>query len=342
MSDEISSAVFMASQGAGWTGLGRAIPLAMATDPAKIAELCEATYTVEAQPVFYRLPDGSYCQIKDAAAQVRMDTGAALSVTSESRYHTKHRQPRDVFEAFRDELAEHKLDISHGCVLRGGKHIAVSAILPPEHDINVRGDKLRSYVTLSTGYDKRHGTKATLGTIRVVCANTLAMSISEGHETGRIRTYSASQELEFDSLKNLISRVKDLEAVQAKTFDAMANKSLSNEDVARFFADVLEIEIADLNKRDAQGRDVVSTRMRNQLDSLVAAYKNGPGASRAAGTLWGALNAVTYVATHVKTVRDMNGDGAASARVASNMVGDAAKLKARALAMAQSRVRVAA
>jgi len=58
--------------------------------------------------------------------------------------------------------------------------------------------------------------------------------------------------------------------------------------------------------------------------------------------VWGALNAVTYYATHAKTVRDTSGSGAAAARYASNLDGDAAALKARALVLANSLVKVAA
>src|SRR5262249_17704152 len=152
MSHEIQSAVFMASQGAGWTGLGRAIPEEIAKDPAKIAALCKATWTVETKPVYVKHVDKDnrpfYLKAKGAAAQVRSDTGPILSLTSDSRYHVTNRQPIDVFEAFRDQLNSHGFDISHAAVLRGGSVIAVSAIMPPEYDVIVgRSDRLRSYVT---------------------------------------------------------------------------------------------------------------------------------------------------------------------------------------------------
>lgn len=54
----------------------------------------------------------------------------------------------------------------------------------------------------------------------------------------------------------------------------------------------------------------------------------------AQGTAWGALNAVTYYATHVKGVRDSFGVGEGAARAASNLDGDAAVLKNRALMLA--------
>lgn len=346
MSHEIQSAVYMASQGAGWTGLGRAIPEEIAKDPAKIAALCNATWTVETKPVYVRhvIKDKPlYVKAKGAAAQVRSDTGAILSLTSDTRYHVANRQPCDVFEAFRDELNSHGFEISHAAVLRGGGVIAVSAIMPPEYDVIVgKGDRLRSYTTLSTGYDLKHGSKSTKGTIRVVCANTLAASILAASKTDQIRTIRASTEMEFDSLAKLVAEAKTLQAAEYKAFNEMANRKMAADEVARYFADVLEINIADLDKKNVNDKRLVSARAQNMLASLTRAYKEAPGATIAHGTAWGALHAVTYYATHEKGVRDTTGDGTECTRTASNMTGDAAKLKARALQLVQSRMAVAA
>lgn len=346
MSHEIQSAVYMASQGAGWTGLGRAIPEDIAKDPAKIAALCNATWTVETKDVYVRhVRDGKplYVKANGAAAQVRSDTGSILSLTSDTRYHVANRQPSDVFEAFRDELNSHGFEISHAAVLRGGAVIAVSAIMPPEYDVIVgKGDRLRAYVTLSTGYDLKHGTKTTKGTIRVVCANTLAAALALAEKLDQLRTIRASTELEFDSLSKLVALAKTLQAQEYKAFNEMANRRMSPVDVARYFADVLEINIEDLDKKNVNGKKLVSARAQNMLASLTKAYKEAPGAAIAHGTAWGALHAVTYYATHEKGIRDTMQDGEECARAASNMTGDAAKLKARALQLVQSRMAVAA
>lgn len=334
MSHEIEKAVFMASEGAGWTGLGKAIPAEIAKDPRQIAEFLGATWTVETREAFYKDAKGAFAPIPGSAVQVRSDTGRALSITSDSRYHVTNRQPCDVFEAFRDELAAHHMDISHAAVLRGGQQIAVSAVLNNDHDITVgRGDKLKSYVTLSTGYDKKHGTKATKGTIRVVCANTLAASLKMAADSDQLRVIRASTQLEFDSLRELVANVKELEAAEAIKFNQLANWQMSDADVARYFASVLEINIDDLGKKTVNGKDAVSTKSRNMLTALTNAYETAPGAAIATGSAWGALNAVTYYATHEKTVRDTTDDGATLARIASNISGDSAKLKHRALQM---------
>ena len=336
MSHEIQSAVFSMQEGAGWTGLGLAIDQAISKEPRKIAELLDALWTVQSKPVFYQTESGSFKQVNDAAVQVRSDTGEALSVTSATRYHVNNRQPVDILEAFRDELERERLSISHAAVLRGGKVIAVSALMNPDSDIKVNGkDLLKSYVTLSTGYDLQNGTKATKGTIRVVCNNTLNFSLDEAKRTGQIKTVRASTKLQEHTLKDLVGNIQTIIEAEKACYDSLANRKMSDADVAKYFSDVLEINIKDLGKVDVNGKALISTKSQNMLEALATAYRNAPGAVGASGNMWGCLNAVTYYATHEKTVRDTCNDGNLVARVASNIMGDSAKLKQRALNLAQ-------
>lgn len=344
MSHEIVTAIFSAREGAGWTGLGQVIPADIAKDPRKIAALLGADYTVSKQACFYQAKDGSFKPVEGREVLVRNDTGAMLEVVSDNRYHVANRQPVDMLEAFRDELAANHLEISHAAVLRGGSQIAVCAYLPESMDITVGGkDRVRNYVTLSTGYDKKHGTKATHGTERVVCANTLAMSIAQAEESGHLRTIRAStQILEVDTLTALLKDCQTRISDEKVIFDRLANTRLSSDQVSRYFADVLEINIEKLGTFKSDGSKAISTKSQNMLRELAAAYSSAPGAGMASGTAWGALNAVTYYATHVKTIRDMTNSGANAARVASNLNGDAAKLKLRALTLAANPVAIAA
>lgn len=344
MSHEIVNAVFSAREGTGWTGLGQVIPSDIARDPRAIAALLGADYTVSKKPCFYQTPAGEFKPVSGREVLVRDDTGAMLEVVSDNRYHVANRQPVDMLEAFRDELAANHMEISHAAVLRGGSQIAVCAYLPKDMDFSVgANDLVKNYVTLSTGYDKKHGTKATHGTIRVVCANTLAASLRQGEDSGKLETIRAStQILELETLKDLLVDVQNRISVERVTFDRLANSRLSSDQVSRYFADVLEINIDKLGTFKADGSKAISTKSENMLRELAAAYSSAPGAGSASGTAWGALNAVTYYATHVKTVRDMTNSGADAARVASNLNGDAAKLKLRALEIAANRFAIAA
>jgi hypothetical protein len=366
-------AIYSAAEGAGWTGLGRAIPSEYAKDPAKMAEMVGATFQVVARPIYYRdtnvseaAPKGTVHQADGFMAQIRNDTGALLGITSENRYHTDHRQPADIFEAFRDQLAKDGLTISHAVMLGGGSRIAVCALLPSEFDIQVMpGDTVKTYRTLSTGYTGKHGTIKSESGIRVVCENTLEYSIDRAARDGKLSVIRASTQITDASLLSRLVAGEDVGAdtsddvasgrwvgklktvantvrLVQRQYQELANASVSDLDVQRYFCDVLKIQFEDLERKHKDGRDVVSTKSKNMIRALSDAYKSAPGASMARGTAWGALNAVTYYATHQKTVRDTSGAGAHIARFASNMDGDAADLKKRALALAGERFLVAA
>lgn len=341
MSHEIETAAYANQDGAGWTTLGRPLSDVEARDPKLIAAALNLDWTVDAKPAYYKDDSGNFVRIKGAAAQVRSDNGKALSLTSDNRYHTVNRQPIDVLEAFRDDFAKQSLRMTHAASLLGGSLIVCAAVMPKEFDIVVgKGDRVQSFVTLSTGYDKKHGTKATKGTIRVVCWNTLMASINEADSRRTLKTIRASTELEFDSLKGLIDKVRDLHAVERERYTELANRKISDVELLRYFADVLEIRVEDLGKVDANGDKLVSTKSENMLTALKNAYVSGRGAAVSSGSYWGALNAVTHYGTHDKTVRDMHEAGEDAARLASNLFGDAARLKARALKLALNRAQV--
>ena len=343
MADLIETAIYSQREGAGWTGLGQTIPTAIAQDPRAMAALLGATFNVVKRECFYKSASGEYVSVDGREVLVRDDTGAMLEVVSESSYHVDNRQPIDVLEAFRDELKANNMEISHGAVLDGGRRIAVCALLSADLDYNVgKGDAVKNYVTLMTGYNKKDGSKRTRGTIRVVCNTTLEFAIAQAMKDGKLQTKRASTHFTTSTLSDMVKDIASDVQADARVYNALANTAMSADAVARYFADVLEINVEDLGKFQANGKSLVSTKSRNMLAELASAYGSAPGAAMATGTAWGALNAVTYYATHVKTVRDMTNSGTEAARVSSNFGGDASKLKTRALELAARSLAVAA
>ena len=113
---------------------------------------------------------------------------------------------------------------------------------------------------------------------------------------------------------------------------------ITDKDVDRYFCDVLEINPSQLDHVQPDGKPVVSTKSKNMLAALQSAYQSAPGSEAGHGTVWGALNAVTYYATFQKTVRDTSGTGTYTARFASNIEGDSSAMKARAFLLAAALV----
>lgn len=386
----VETAVFSEREGAGWHGIGKTIPAEIRNDPRKIAELLGATYKVGPAPIFVRTAAGVFVPVTGYAAQMRDDTGGVLSVTSDNRYFTDNRQPADIIAAFADEFRANRMELSHAFIGKGGKHIVVSALMDPDLDLMVgKGDRVRRYTTLSSGYDNRNGTVATEGNERPVCHNTWTWAVQDakaGKEGTKLAGISASQKLAAGQLQQLIAaivrggsdggafqatqddtieqatkalqaankeivtgsvaqviaRVEARRKLEQRAYDEMANTRMDSADVARYFADVLGVNIEQLDKTHPDGRKMVSQRMQNLMSTLTSAYNKAPGQTLAGDTAWGAFQAVTFYATHEKPVRDTSKDGVHNARAYSNLFGDAKALKQRALQLALARVKVAA
>ena len=349
MSHEIHTAVFSAMEGAGWTGLGVPIPADIARDPRKIAQLCGATFNVRKAKCYREMPDGTHREIEDRSVLYRDDTGADFEIVSTSRYHIDNRQPVDLFESFRDKLAADNLSISHAAVLRGGRVITVCAKLAePIQEwrrrelVSLQGrDEILSYLTGATGYDLQHGSNYFLTGIRTVCANTLAMGLAGAERSGRLFHASASQRLGARSLKNMLEAASTVIRSEREFYAELQARAMTEQEAEDYFAAILEVDPTDIGKVDkATGKPAVSSRTLNQLRALQSAYRHAPGA--APGSVYGALQAVTYFVDHVGSSRDTDGDGRIAARMASSLFGRGASVKLRAVQEARTRIAVAA
>jgi phage/plasmid-like protein (TIGR03299 family) len=321
--------VFDAKEGGAWHGLGRPIPANVANDPAKIAEIAGAGYTVSKFPVSYEW-QGKRRIVGNREALVRSDTGEALEILSGNKYNIV--QPVEYFEAFRDSLAANHLRISSAGVLKGGRIVFVNAKLTDE-GFDVLGlDKLESYMCLGGGYD---GTMSSFGyrnTFRTVCWNTLRASLAL-HKSGKT-LYRVPHSAAFDgkALGMALGLGGKERAVEAKVFNTLAGFKLAQKSAAEYFCSVLDID-----KEKCAAGDI-SGKTQAMLDRLADAYLQGPGAElvSAKGTLWGALNAVTHYVDHLAPTRDTYLDGTDAARFASAQFGNGSKTKEKALELAMA------
>ena len=331
-----AAAAYAPEDGIGWHQLGRPIPDEYRHDPDKMAEIAGVDYTVEKRECYYRLDDGTYVPAPGKDVVVRSDTQEFFSVVSDTKYNVIGRHGRDLIAAFEEDLRANRVSISHICALNNGADIVVSAKLPIQKTVGAKhlNDSIQYYITLMTGF-AGHSTQAMKTEVRALCANTRAQALNRAKENGTLRNIRASTRIQAGDLRDLIESAQQEIETDAVIYDALANASMSPDQVMRYFADVLEINVEDLGRTDKQGKKLISTKSENIIKALSAAYIRAPGAQEAHGSAWGMLNAVTYYATHEKTVRDTTGSGEEATRIASNLFGDAATMKRRAYELAQ-------
>ena len=351
-------ALYARAEGPGWTNLGAPIDESIADDPRKMLEAL-GPYRVEKRRIPITLngitvdmPDRSMLigvwEEEDTgngtAAESIIASGGSVTlggretffeVVSEKRYHVENRQPVDILESLRDKLKKQHLKISHAAILKGGRIINVCARMQDlDGAAKLDGDSDRNvYLSASTGYDKQHGTNYFITTIRTVCNNTLEAGLAESAGKGRRQTRTASQSVNHGDLQLMLDAAIETVTADTAAMQAMIEAKLSSGQAREYFARLLDIDTGKLDVRNADGRKLISTRSQNQLDALQSAYVRGPGSDLPAanGTLYGAVNAVTYIVDNESQIRDTMREGNARARMTSATFGAGYQMKQKAV-----------
>ena len=236
----------------------------------------------------------------------RGDNGDFLSTMSKSNY-----VPAQPIELVRGlvELTRNKGFIID-CVmsLKGGK--VISALARREADpaaIDKQGkDVILPYCGLLTSFDGTLARSGSLTSIRRVCMNTVRFSLGAS-DTVTVKQRN-TKEFTLERANDLFESLAEFDAgfaAHVAECKEMAKLKLNEEMATRFFAKLYAPEaFKEVNQWDKcpidLNADNVTTNKRNVIADLLNAYYDGPGAdySSAEGTLYGAVNAVTYFHDH--------------------------------------------
>ncbi len=249
----------------------------------------------------------------------RSDTGAEIGTCSESYEMV---QPFEMFD-FTEGL-----DIpgyESAGALRGGSVLFVSARVG-SIDVLGSGDITRTYVAFINSFDGSLAAQAYLTGTRIVCQNTLQMSLTD--TKGRV--------LKFRHTKNVHDRISQAKTIMAsqqnaelglqKALETLATRKLKRETYESILDDVFG---PSENTQTKNVKADVTTLFASNDANAFPEFK---------GTAYAAYNAITNYADHDATVRIQKTSpyyGSANAeqsqRADSAMLGTNAKLKQRAL-----------
>jgi phage/plasmid-like protein (TIGR03299 family) len=280
-----------------WHGLGQQVQKGASIESWMVSAGMD--WTIGESPVEYAyvLPVGKLGntvpmkvrgKVADKKVLYRSDSYAPLGTVGSS---FKVVQPHDVLEFFRDLTEGAGFHIETAGTLFGGKRFWALASIGDTCEI-VPGDKVGGYLLLVTGAD---GTLATTGkftTVRVVCNNTLSMSLGE---TGK---HSVSHKMAFDpvKMKKSLGLVHDEFDVFASNMKRLADKTVSAQRIERLTFDLLKpegFEKMDSGQKVGVISKVSDSRAFKSILSLFDGGGKGSTIDGVAGTAWGFVNAVT-------------------------------------------------
>lgn len=234
----------------------------------------------------------------------RSDTLAPLSVVSKDY---KVVQPSTVL-AFFEALCQHNgFDMEVAGALDGGKRVWALAKVNDGAPV-IGHDVVQPYVLLATSYDGTMATIAKLTSIRVVCQNTLSMSLAEadaekaGAEKNGKAPSNVVRVAHTDTFDPKEARL-DL-GIAINSFDkfliqtrALAKRQVNDTFTVAFLKMLLPPVVSVKTQRD--GSKIVTPgnieegRAFRQIMGLFRGEAMGNNLPEANGTAWGLLNAVT-------------------------------------------------
>lgn len=314
------SFAFTGNRGAIWHRKGQELP-----DGASIEQWIDAAgldFRVIKTAALAALPSG---ELRETPFKflVREDTKTVFAPCTD-QYQVDGVQPRDVAEWFDHYVAvDDRFAIDAAGVLGGGERVWMTARF--NGDMDVAGDSHVARLLMSTSFDGSMATINQATMTRVVCQNT--MRVAHGDKRAVIKTTHRST---FDGRRvaRELAQIASTFDAYKKMGDALAQVSMSRDEVVRFLADVVEIP-AGAKRGDTK---VASTRKWNMFDDLTAAFhRTQRERNTAQGDAFTALNAVTRYVDHERSVR--NADDQDIGRFDSATFGSGDALKGKALSM---------
>jgi phage/plasmid-like protein (TIGR03299 family) len=277
-----------------WHGLGSAL------SPKQPLEIWQReagmNWRIQDSPVHFKADAaghlGSIHSLPEQKVLYRSDTKAPLSVVSH-RYQVV--QPREVLEFYRDLTEVSGYELETAGVLKGGRKFW--ALARTGQATALRGnDQVNGYLLLATSCDGTLATTATPTTVRVVCNNTLSISLN-----GTTHAIKVPHSTRFDP-----QNVKKQLGIAVSQWDefmyrmrALTERKVQTKEAIGFFMDVL----CDTGVHDPIPNVLPNKRAMEKVQNLYEGKGRGSDLESARGTAWGLLNAVTEYVDHERRSR---------------------------------------
>ena len=307
-----------------WHGLGNELT---PNQPIEVwAEQAGMDWTIESSDVSYYANHAAGGKLimpfDDNKVLYRSDTLEPLSVVSQ-RYQEV--QPREILEFYRDLTEQADFELETAGVLKGGRKFW--ALAKTGQSTALKGkDVSNGYILLATACDGTLATTAQFTSIRVVCNNTLAISLAD--KSGGVVKVPHSTVFDADKVKNQLGisinqwnehmyQMKQL--TERRITQAQATNYLN-----RLFNDVDDTLIMFPTNNKTQ-KAVPNAKAMNQIMTMFNGQGRGADLDSARDTAYGLLCAVTEFVDHER--RAMSTDH----RLDSAWFGTGANLKQKGL-----------
>ena len=263
-----------------WHGLGVKVPADLT--PEQMLEAAGLNWTVEKIPAFAEV-GGKQVKIGQSAL-VRSFDDKILDVVSDDWNPV---QNEDAFEFFNEFVSAGDMEMHTAGSLKGGQIVWGLAKVKESFEL-FKGDQIDSYLLFSNFHKYGFSTDVRFTPIRVVCNNTLTLSLNCKVE----RMVKISHRKVFDpgNVKEMLGIATDKLAKYKEMAQFLGSKQAKNENIVEYFKRVFPVTGSNENKQKE-----ISKNAQTALEIL----HTQPGAEYAEGSWWQPFNAVTFLTDHL-------------------------------------------
>ena len=293
-----------------WHGLGTKVPPDLTSD--QMMDAAGLNWTVRKIPAFAKVGDKNVDVGRSAL--VRNTDDKILDIVSNDWNPV---QNQEAFEFFNDFIAASEMEMHTAGSLKDGKIVWALAKVKESFTL-FKHDKVDSYMLFSNFHQYGFSTDIRFTPIRVVCNNTLSLSLSS--DVDRQVKFNHRRKFEPDLAKLLLGIAADKLKKYKEMAACLGSKKAKDEDVVEYFKRIFPVtsvkEGTDPKKEYSRNAGIAMDTMETQ-----------PGHEFAPGTWWPVYNSVTFMTDHI--VGRSN-----DTRMASSWYGVNKNLKVKALELA--------
>lgn len=262
-----------------WHGLGTAVPPDLT--PEQMLDAAGLNWEVEKIKAYAKV--GGKSIDVGRSALVRKSDNKILDIVSNDWNPV---QNTEAFEFFNDFIAEGDMEMHTAGSLADGQIVWALAKVKDGFDL-FGGDEVESYLHFTNFHKYGFSTDVRFTPIRVVCNNTLTLSLNTKVE--RFVKISHRREFNGDNVKLMLGIAQEKLAKYKEMASFLGTKRYTNENMVDYFKRIFPV---------SGGPDAKKELSKNAKVAL-SVVDTQPGADFARGSFWQLFNTVTYTADHL-------------------------------------------
>tara|TARA_R110002096_G_scaffold187290_1_gene366621 strand:- start:428 stop:1396 length:969 start_codon:yes stop_codon:yes gene_type:complete len=265
-----------------WHGLGTKVASDLA--PSQIMQQAGLDWSVEKET----MTTASGVEIVGKKALVRSSDNKVLDVVGDNWNPV---QNSEAFEFFSEYCLAGDMEMHTAGSLKGGQMVWALAKVKESFDI-LGGDQVDSYLLFSNPHKYGKAIDVRFTPIRVVCNNTLSMSL--GQNVANSVSLNHRTAFNPESVKQTMGIAHEKFAQYKETCEFLASKKFNMNSLIQYYNEVFP--------RTYQGKQEVNVKdyndLTNNAQKAFSFLETQPGAKFGEGSWWSALNSVTYLTDH--------------------------------------------